>query len=77
MNADARRWYAAGWEVGARHRLRVYRAQYAWGARFREKSYEDAFWHELRKVGLGVVRQSGLTVTYDGIVGSVSILSTR
>jgi GxxExxY protein len=35
---------------------------------FREKVYENASAHELRKAGLGIVQQRGLTVTYDGVV---------
>jgi GxxExxY protein len=38
------------------------------GAGFLEKVYENALAHELRKAGLGVVQQSGITVTYDAIV---------
>jgi GxxExxY protein len=38
------------------------------GAGFLEKVYENALAHELRKAGLDVVQQRGLTVTYDGIV---------
>jgi len=38
------------------------------GARFLEKVYENALAHELRKAGLAVEQQRGLTITYDGIV---------
>src|SRR6185369_1514523 len=38
------------------------------GAGFLEKVYENAFAHELRKQGLEVAQQSGITVYYDGIV---------
>ena len=38
------------------------------GAGFLEKVYENALAHELRKTGLEVVQQRGLTVTYDGVV---------
>jgi GxxExxY protein len=38
------------------------------GAGFLEKVYENALAHELRKAGLGVVQQRGITVIYDGIV---------
>ncbi|MGD0102752.1 MAG: GxxExxY protein [Rhodopila sp.] len=34
------------------------------GAGFLEKVYENALAHELRKTGLDVVQQRGLTVTY-------------
>src|SRR5258707_8505282 len=37
------------------------------GAGFLEKVYENALAHELRKAGLDVMQQRGLTVTYDGI----------
>ncbi len=33
-----------------------------------DKVYENALAHELRKAGLDVVQQRGLTVTYDGVV---------
>ena len=33
-----------------------------------EKVYENALAHELRKAGLTVTQQAGLTVTYDGVV---------
>ena len=35
------------------------------GAGYLEKVYENALAHELRKAGLGVAQQRGLTVTYD------------
>ena len=38
------------------------------GCGFLEKVYENALAHELRKVGLAVVQQHGITVHYDGIV---------
>jgi len=38
------------------------------GSGFLEKVYENALAHELRKVGLAVVQQHGITVHYDGIV---------
>lgn len=38
------------------------------GAGFLEKTYENALTHELRKAGLDVVQQHGLTVMYDGTV---------
>lgn len=38
------------------------------GAGFLEKVYENALAHELRKAGLAVERQRGLTVIYDGVV---------
>ena len=37
-------------------------------AGFLENVYENALAHELRKTGLDVVQQRGLTVTYDGVV---------
>lgn len=37
------------------------------GAGFLEKVYENALAHELRKVGLAVTQQPGITVMYDGI----------
>ena len=44
------------------------------GAGFLEKVYENALAHELRKAGLAVVQQQGITVTYDGvIVGAYSV----
>ena len=33
-----------------------------------EKVYENALAHELRKTGLTVMQQRGVTVTYDGVV---------
>ena len=38
------------------------------GAGFLEKVYENALARELRKAGLAVEQQRGLTITYDGIV---------
>ena len=38
------------------------------GPGFLEKVYENALAHELRKSGLSVTQQRGLTVLYDGIV---------
>lgn len=35
---------------------------------FLEKVYENAMVHELRKAGLAVAQQQGVTVIYDGIV---------
>ncbi len=40
----------------------------ALGTGFLEKVYENALAHELRKAGLGVQQQHGVTVCYDGIV---------
>ena len=37
-------------------------------AGFLENVYENALAHELRKTGLDVVQQRGLTVTYVGVV---------
>jgi GxxExxY protein len=38
------------------------------GPGFLEKVYENAMVHELRKAGLAVVQQQGITVLYDGVV---------
>jgi len=38
------------------------------GAGFLEKVYENALAHELRKFGLAIVQQQGITVMYDGVV---------
>jgi GxxExxY protein len=38
------------------------------GAGFLEKVYENALAHELRKAGVGVAQQRGLTVIYEGVV---------
>ena len=38
------------------------------GAGFLEKVYENALAHELRKAGLTVAEQQGITVTYDDVV---------
>ena len=40
----------------------------ALGAGFLEKVYENALAHELRKAGLAVVQQHGVSVMYDGMV---------
>lgn len=40
----------------------------ALGAGFLEKVYENALTHELRKAGLLVSQQHGITVLYDGVV---------
>ncbi|WP_158925138.1 GxxExxY protein [Acidisphaera sp. S103] len=40
----------------------------ALGAGFLEKVYENALAHELRKAGLAVVQQHGVSVLYDGMV---------
>ena len=37
------------------------------GAGFVEKVYENALAHELRKAGLAIEQQKGVTVIYDGI----------
>ena len=39
----------------------------ALGTGFLEKVYENALAHELRKIGLAVEQQRGMTVMYDGI----------
>jgi len=39
------------------------------GVGFLEKVYENALAHELRKIGLNVAQQHGVTVRYDDIVG--------
>jgi GxxExxY protein len=38
------------------------------GAGFLEKVYENALVHELRKAGLAVAQQRGVTVMYDGVI---------
>jgi len=38
------------------------------GVGFLEKVYENALAHELRKAGLAVVQQHGVSVHYDGVV---------
>jgi GxxExxY protein len=38
------------------------------GNGFLEKVYENALAHELRKAGLSVEQQRGITVTYDGVM---------
>jgi GxxExxY protein len=38
------------------------------GNGFLEKVYENALAHELRKAGLGVEQQHGITVMYDGVM---------
>jgi GxxExxY protein len=38
------------------------------GVGFLEKVYENALAHGLRKTGLTVMQQRGVTVTYDGVV---------
>jgi GxxExxY protein len=38
------------------------------GVGFLERVYENALVHELRKRGLDVVQQHGVTVIYDGVV---------
>ena len=38
------------------------------GTGFLEKVYENALAHELRKFGLAIVQQQGITVMYDGVV---------
>ena len=40
----------------------------ALGAGFLEKVYENALVHELRKAGLLVAQQRGVTVMYDGVI---------
>jgi GxxExxY protein len=41
---------------------------YALGAGFLEKVYDNALVHELRKAGLAVAQQRGVTVMYDGVI---------
>ena len=38
------------------------------GIRFLETVYENALAYEVRKAGLGLTRQRGITVLYDGVV---------
>jgi GxxExxY protein len=38
------------------------------GVGFPQKVYENVLAHELRKTGLTVMQQRGVTVTYDGVV---------
>ena len=38
------------------------------GTGFLEKVYENALAHQLRKAGLSVLQQRGVTVTYDGVI---------
>jgi GxxExxY protein len=40
----------------------------ALGHGFIEKVYENAFPHEMRKSGLGVVQQRGIVVFYDDVI---------
>jgi GxxExxY protein len=40
----------------------------ALGTGFLEKMYENALAHELRKAGLAVLQQRGVTVMYDGVI---------
>jgi GxxExxY protein len=40
----------------------------ALGAGFLEKVYENPLVHELRKAGLAVAQQRGVTVMYDGVI---------
>ena len=40
----------------------------ALGTGFFEKVYENALAHELRKAGLAVLQQRGVTVMYDGVI---------
>ena len=46
----------------------AFRVLNALGPGFLEKVYENAMVHELRKAGLAVAQQQGVTVVYDGIV---------
>jgi GxxExxY protein len=46
----------------------AYRVANELGCGFYEKVYENALVHELRKIGLAVEQQKGLTVRYDGVV---------
>ena len=44
------------------------------GSGFLEKNYENALVHELRKAGLTVAQQHGVTVEYDGItIGTYAV----
>jgi GxxExxY protein len=44
------------------------------GAGFLEKVYENALAHELRKTGLTIAQQQGITVKYDGVaVGEYNV----
>jgi GxxExxY protein len=38
------------------------------GTGFAEKNYENALAHEIRKAGLAMAQQRGITVWYDGII---------
>ena len=44
----------------------------ALGAGFLEKVYENALVHELRKAGLAVAQQRGVTVMYHGVLKSIA-----
>ena len=59
-----------GWlnEVSGRVIGCAYTVLNGFGPGFLEKVYENALAHELRKSGLAVTQQRGLTVLYDGIV---------
>lgn len=46
----------------------AFRVLNALGSGFLEKVYENALAHELRKAGLAVAQQQGITVRYDGVV---------
>ena len=46
----------------------AYRVSDSLGSGFLEKVYENALAHELRKTGLKVMQQHGVSVHYDGIV---------
>lgn len=46
----------------------AYRVSNALGIGFVEKVYENAFVHDMRKNGLGVIQQYPIKVTYDGVM---------
>lgn len=64
--ADERGCVSAQSNLEAYHRLRVHGSNQL-GHGFLEKVYENAPAHELRKAGLAVEQQRGITITYDGI----------
>ena len=43
------------------------------GVGFLEKVYENALAHEIRKAGLAVAQQHGMTVRYDGVMRAANL----
>jgi GxxExxY protein len=69
MNADGRGWDRSDMNQLTETVIRcAFTVSNSLGCGFMERVYENALVHELRKAGLQVEQQHGITIRYDGIV---------